>query len=97
MTSEALAGLRLSQYARGGGCAAKLRLGELGRVLDRLRAPSPAPLPAERGGGDIVVDLDFSVDAAVLRPSPDGKLLVLTADSIAPLVDDLCAALDLEF
>ncbi len=88
MTSEALAGLRLSQYARGGGCAAKLRLGELGRVLDRLRAPSPAPLPAERGGGDIVVDLDFSDDAAVLRPSPDGKLLVLTADIIAPLVDD---------
>ncbi len=37
---------------------------------------------------DIVVDLDFSDDAAVVRPGPDGRLLVLTADIIAPLVDD---------
>lgn len=91
MTPEARSALRLSQYARGGGCAAKLRLGELGRVLERLR--SPVPEGAERGvegdiEKDIVVDLDFSDDAAVLRPTPHGHLLVLTADIIAPLVDD---------
>lgn len=86
MTPEARSALRLSQYARGGGCAAKLRLGELGRVLERLRAPVPAgQAPVEN---DIVVDLDFSDDAAVLRPTPQGHLLVLTADIIAPLVDD---------
>jgi selenide, water dikinase len=91
MTPEARSALRLSQYARGGGCAAKLRLGELGRVLERLRAPVPADGAAAGGGdaaSDIVVDLDFSDDAAVLRPTPDGRLLVLTADIIAPLVDD---------
>ena len=34
------------------------------------------------------MDLDFSDDAAVVRPGPGGQLLVLTADVIAPLVDD---------
>lgn len=41
-----------------------------------------------RAGADIVVDLDLSDDAAVVRPTPAGQLLVLTADVIAPLVDD---------
>src|SRR5215510_14255989 len=57
MTPEARAAIRLTQYARGGGCAAKLRLGEL------------------------------SDDAAVVRGA-GGRDLVLTADVIAPLVDD---------
>jgi selenide, water dikinase len=39
---------------------------------------------------DVVVDLDFSDDAAVVRgpAGSNGRLLVLTADVIAPLVDD---------
>lgn len=41
-----------------------------------------------RAGTDIVVDLDLSDDAAVVRPTPAGQLLVMTADVIAPLVDD---------
>lgn len=94
MTSETRAAdtsdatIRLSQYARGGGCAAKLRLGELACVLDRLRPALPPSLISRPANPEIVVDLDFSDDAAVLRPAPDGRLLVLTADVIAPLVDD---------
>lgn len=88
MTPEIKAAIRLSQYARGGGCAAKLRLGELACVLDRLRPALPPSLQSRPANPDIVVDLDYSDDAAVLRPAPDGRLLVLTADVIAPLVDD---------
>jgi selenide,water dikinase len=37
---------------------------------------------------DVLVDQEHSDDAAVVRPGPGGQLLVLTADVIAPLVDD---------
>jgi selenide,water dikinase len=72
---------RLTELAAGGGCAAKLRLGALTDVLAQL-APTPAS-----ARGEIVVDRDFSDDAAVVRVSA-GRDLVLTADVIAPLVDD---------
>jgi selenide,water dikinase len=71
--------IRLTEFARGGGCAAKLRLGELSHVLETL---------GKRGANtDVLVDLDFSDDAAVVKTRP-GRDLVLTADVIAPLVDD---------
>src|SRR5215207_3575211 len=70
--------LRLTQFATFGGCAAKLRLGELVQVLGHLE---PAC------GGDVLVDQAYSDDAAVVR-SPDGRALVLTTDFIGPLVDD---------
>jgi selenide, water dikinase len=70
--------LRLTQYATFGGCAAKLRLGELVQVLGQLE-PSR--------GSDVLVDQAFSDDAAVVR-GPDGRALVLTTDFIGPLVDD---------
>ncbi|MGN6110433.1 MAG: selenide, water dikinase SelD, partial [Kofleriaceae bacterium] len=70
--------IRLTQYARGGGCAAKLRLGALTHVLQQLPG---APRP------DIVVDHGYSDDAAVVRGGGE-RDLVLTADVIAPLVDD---------
>ena len=70
--------VRLTEYARGGGCAAKLRLGALSHVLAHLPGA-----PRE----DVVVDHALSDDAAVVR-HPDGRGLVLTADVIAPLVDD---------
>lgn len=73
--------LRLTQFARGGGCAAKLRLGSLTEVLDHL---PDATSEARKG---IVVDHEFSDDAAVVHHAA-GKNLVLTADVIAPLVDD---------
>ena len=56
-----------------------MRLGELTHVLTHL--------PATQAHADIVVDHEFSDDAAIVR-SQAGKNLVLTADVIAPLVDD---------
>jgi selenide, water dikinase len=78
-----MAVIRLTEYARGGGCAAKLRLGQLSQVLDTLVAGSRRG----SGGADIVVDHEFSDDAAVVHHAA-GRDLVLTADVIAPLVDD---------
>lgn len=72
--------MRLTDYARGGGCAAKLRLGSLFSVL------ATAPRGATRD--DIVVDLDYADDAAVVHGGANGRDLVLTTDTIAPLVDD---------
>ena len=73
--------IRLTSFARGGGCAAKLRLGDLTHVLAQLTDKSSDTHK------DIVVDHDFSDDAAVVH-HPAGRDLVLTADVIAPLVDD---------
>src|ERR1700733_14609962 len=70
--------IRLTEYARGGVCAAKLRLGELSHVLAHLTRDPRA---------DIVVDQEFSDDAAIVKIAA-GRDLVLTADVIAPLVDD---------
>lgn len=70
--------IRLTEYARGGGCAAKLRLGQLSQVLDTL---------VKRKTSDIVVDHEYSDDAAVVHHAA-GRDLVLTADVIAPLVDE---------
>ncbi len=72
--------IRLTQFARGGGCAAKLRLPDLVQVLGEREAP---PLP-----DSIVVDHAFRDDAAVVAGPRPGYGLVLTADVIAPLVDD---------
>lgn len=70
--------LRLTDYARGGGCAAKLRPGALAQVLAGV-----ASAPRD----DIAVDHAWSDDAAVVRIA-GGREIVLTADVIAPLVDD---------
>lgn len=70
--------IRLTQFARGGGCAAKLRLGDLTHVLARLPAS---------GSADVVVGHELSDDAAVVHHTP-GRDLVMTTDVIAPLVDD---------
>src|SRR3954470_24358750 len=71
--------IRLTEYARGGGCAAKLRLGELTRVLHEL--------PAASTREDVLIDHSFSDDAAVVSTGGP-RDLVLTTDTIAPLVDD---------
>ena len=84
MTPEAKAAIRLTQYARGGGCAAKLRLTELSHVLSHL------PGAGSTARADILVDHAFSDDAAVVHHAA-GRGLVLTADVIAPLVDDPAA------
>jgi selenide, water dikinase len=85
MSTQAKAAIRLTQYTRSGGCAAKLRLGELAHVLERL--PHSGALA---GRADIVVDHQLSDDAAVVRTGAE-RDLVLTVDVIPPLVDDPAA------
>jgi selenide,water dikinase len=81
MTHPPGAPVRLTEYATGGGCAAKLRLGALTDVLTQLPSLAGAAHP------DILVDHALSDDAAIVRCSA-GRDLVMTADIIAPLVDD---------
>ncbi|WP_104435184.1 selenide, water dikinase SelD [Kineococcus xinjiangensis] len=75
--------MRLTQYARGGGCACKIPPGELEDVV--------AGLVGRSGGstiGRLLVGLDSGDDAAVVL-APDGRTAVVaTADFFTPVVDD---------
>jgi selenide,water dikinase len=77
--SDSDGGLRLTQYAAGGGCACKVPPGELERVL--------ADLPMSKEGGDLLVGLDHGDDAAAVRIDGD-RAVVMTADFFTPVVDD---------
>jgi selenide,water dikinase len=76
--------VRLTQYARGGGCACKLPPGELDVLVAGLgggagpAAPVAELLVGLAGGGD---------DAAVVRLDAE-RALVTTADFFSPVVDD---------
>ncbi|MFG2001275.1 selenide, water dikinase SelD [Spirillospora sp. NPDC048911] len=72
------AGLRLTQYARGGGCACKIPPGELENVVAGLAGGFPDALLMGAADGD---------DAAVLRID-GGRAVVSTADFFTPVVDD---------
>ena len=69
---------RLTQYAKGGGCACKIPPGELEDVVRGLQAPSSP---------DLLVGLDDGDDAAVVRID-DHTAVVVTADFFTPVVDD---------
>jgi selenide,water dikinase len=71
--------VRLTQLARGGGCACKIPPGELEQVVAGLRSPVPSD--------DLVVGLDDGDDAAVVRID-GGRAVVATADFFTPVVDD---------
>jgi selenide, water dikinase len=77
MTS--LDGFRLTQYARGGGCACKIPPGELEEIMGRLMPDGP--------GADLMVGVEHGDDGAVVRVSP-ALAVVVTADFFAPVVDD---------
>ncbi|MFB4318614.1 selenide, water dikinase SelD [Actinomadura sp. 21ATH] len=77
--ASAPSGVRLTQYAHGGGCACKIPPGELERVVAGLAGPA--------GTGDLVVGGEDGDDAAVLRIG-DGRAIVSTADFFTPVVDD---------
>ncbi|MFT7834625.1 selenide, water dikinase SelD [Saccharothrix sp. BKS2] len=73
---------RLTQYARGGGCACKIPPGELEEVVRGLTGAAPRdPL------GQLVVGLDHGDDAAVVTIR-DGLALIATTDFFTPVVDD---------
>lgn len=73
---------RLTQFARGGGCACKIPPGELEAVVAGLVGPD---MPAD--AAELLVGLDAGDDAAVVRIDA-GLGVVLTADFFTPVVDD---------
>jgi selenide,water dikinase len=79
-------GIRLTQYAAGGGCACKVPPGELERVLAGL----PGGYAAGTGVGDLVVGLEHGDDGAAVRidEGPEGRAVIATADFFTPVVDD---------
>ena len=79
--SGPLSGIRLTQYAHGGGCACKIPPGELEAVVAGLVTRPPS------GAGELLVGLDDGDDAAVVRLRPD-LAVVATADFFTPVVDD---------
>ena len=73
------AGFRLTQYARGGGCACKIPPGELEETI--------ASLMPEGDGTDLLVGVEHGDDGAVVRVGP-AMAIVVTADFFTPVVDD---------
>ncbi|MFI0353691.1 selenide, water dikinase SelD [Actinomadura sp. 9N407] len=73
------AGVRLTQYAHGGGCACKIPPGELEAVV--------AGLTGDTADGALVLGGEDGDDAAVLRID-GGRAIVSTADFFTPVVDD---------
>ena len=71
--------VRLTQYARGGGCACKIPPGELEETISRLVPDGP--------GTDLLVGVENGDDGAVVRVSP-AMAVVVTADFFTPVVDD---------
>ena len=74
--------VRLTQYARGGGCACKIPPGELEAMVAGLVGAAPVSSPY-----DLLVGLDGGDDAAAVRL--DGNTAILaTTDFFTPVVDD---------
>ena len=71
--------VRLTRYARGGGCACKIPPGELEIMV--------AGLGPATGTAELLVGLDHGDDAAVVRLD-ERTGLVSTADFFTPVVDD---------
>ncbi len=76
---DSKAPVRLTQFARGGGCACKIPPGELEEAVARL-------IP-EHHSADLLIGIEHGDDAAVVRISPT-RAVVATADFFTPVVDD---------
>jgi selenide,water dikinase len=74
-----VATVRLTQFARGGGCACKIPPGELEDAVARL-------IPDDQDA-DLIIGVEHGDDAAVIRIGPD-RAIVATADFFTPVVDD---------
>ena len=84
-TDPAVQGLRLTQYAHGGGCACKIPPGELdGLVATLSQTVGPAVDPA----ASLLVGLDAGGDDAAVVGLDADRAIVTTADFFTPVVDD---------
>ncbi|GIM88171.1 selenide, water dikinase SelD [Salinispora arenicola] len=73
--------LRLTRYARGGGCACKIPPGELESTLAGVCSPLTAP------AYELLVGLESGDDAAAVQLSGD-TAIIATTDFFTPVVDD---------
>lgn len=73
--------IRLTQFARGGGCACKIPAGELEQIIAGLQGLDHPP------GAEVLVGLDDGDDAAAVRIEA-GVAIVSTSDFFTPVVDD---------
>ncbi|NEE02055.1 selenide, water dikinase SelD [Phytoactinopolyspora halotolerans] len=80
--APATSAVRLTQYARGGGCACKIPPGELETAVAGLIGGEPSGAP-----GELMVGLDTGDDAAAVRLQ-DGTAVLATTDFFSPVVDD---------
>jgi len=78
-------GIRLTQYAHGGGCACKIPPGELEETI-KLLGPGAPVVPA-CPGTELLVGVENGDDGAVVRVGPSMAVIV-TADFFTPVVDD---------
>jgi selenide,water dikinase len=72
---------RLTQFAKGGGCACKIPPGELERMVGAAMLTGPA------GDTELLVGLDSGDDAAAVRLAGNTAILS-TTDFFTPVVDD---------
>ncbi|MFI7700333.1 selenide, water dikinase SelD [Nonomuraea sp. NPDC049480] len=82
---HAMTDIRLTQYARGGGCSCKIPPGELEAVLAAF--PSLDGSLGGDSGRELLIGLEHGDDAAVVRVEGD-RAIVSTVDFFAPVVDD---------
>jgi selenide,water dikinase len=83
----AATGIRMTQYAHGGGCACKIPPGELEAAVAALVDSAALVDGVPAGEGQLLVGLDDGDDAAVVRIDAD-RALVVTTDFFPPVVDD---------
>ncbi|MDT0214434.1 selenide, water dikinase SelD [Rothia sp. ARF10] len=77
--------LRLTQFARGGGCACKIPAGELEDLVAGLRGRHDHDTATSTA--EVLVGLDDGDDAAAVRIE-SGVAVLSTADFFTPVVDD---------
>ncbi len=79
--------VRLTSLSHGAGCACKLPLAALDKLMATLGGPADGPGGLVPAAGDLLVGAAEGDDAAVLRLDDD-RALVLTTDFFTPIVDD---------
>src|SRR5487761_1340629 len=79
--------IRLTSLSHGAGCACKLPLSALDKLMAALGGPADGPGGLVPAAGDLLIGAAEGDDAAVLRLDDD-RALVLTTDFFTPIVDD---------